>query len=322
MTFKERLKQDPKFREKITKASMFFGGFVIIVVCVFAVLNQGEAKAGQLQDGQISGNYIPSDTAKFADDKNFFYTQSTQDSLNNIKINADGNPLVNSINGVENAPTQEKNTDTELAQYMKDREKSVQRMQSSTPRSYNPNGNRSDWTSVPTTVTSTKYNESTRYNDDGTTYPQDITKTNGKMVKARLLSQKDYVSSGETLVFVLLEPFTINGYEAKKGQTVTGITQEQGKRLIMRFTTIKIGNEILPANMKLFGEDGLEGFSIIGSNEKSYGEKKGGEVVRNVVRNIPGVGGMISDASQQASKTDERIKVTKNISCTIVIYKN
>jgi len=204
--------------------------------------------------------------------------------------------------------------------------KPVQTTQTTQATPYHPYGNKSMYTvpakkerpqpqrsSAPSDYN--PYREEQRQSND---YSNTVVDTRGKQIKAKLISQKQYVLSGETLTFRLLEPTVIGGKQVSKGQLITGVTQEQGNRLIIKFTTIKIDGVIVQVQAKLFGDDGLEGLAVEGSNDPSYGERKGGEIAGNAVSNVPVVGGIVSGITRDVTnKSDNRIKVTP-VTCTLV----
>ena len=339
MNFKQRYNSDFNFKKRVQRASIFFVLFVVIVSVFYATNSNEPNYTAQIDDSQIQidGNYVPTDTTSFVEDKNHFYQLRLQDSISNAEISIE-NPL-SSIDQTANQNRNINESDQMLDDYLKKREKSVQKMQQSSNntdynanrRSYNPYGSSNDYVSVPAsnlnTILPENYAENRRQisqtppEQDTQQPPTQSTQNDGVEVKAKLLSQREYVKSGELLTFVLLGDVVISGVQAKKGQAVTGICQEQQDRLIIQFNTIKIGSKVLNVNMKLFGNDGLEGIAISGSNEKSYSAQKSSEIAQSTLNKVPFVGGIASDAiGTNTKKVDDRIKLTKNISCSIIVY--
>lgn len=146
-----------------------------------------------------------------------------------------------------------------------------------------------------------------------------------KNVRAKLISQ-GYATSGRSLSFVILEETSIAGQKIKKGTIVTGVSQEQNNRLLVNFSSIKLGNKMFPAEMALIGSDGAPGLPISsGSNGVNVGEAVGDEV-RNqaggIVNRIPVVGGILGSVTskKESRSASEAIKLSPNTSCFIAIY--
>ncbi|MFN3021831.1 conjugative transposon protein TraM [Chryseobacterium sp. TY3] len=137
-------------------------------------------------------------------------------------------------------------------------------------------------------------------------------------IKARLLSQ-GYVNTGKSISFVLLEKAVLQGHTVNKGQILTGIAQEQNNRLLVKFSTIKVNEKIIPVEMHLYGSDGMEGLPISATEQNQ--SNRASSIISNTLGNIPIVGGIANDAIKSNSN-DRRsnIKLTPNISCTI-LYK-
>lgn len=116
-----------------------------------------------------------------------------------------------------------------------------------------------------------------------------------------------------------------SGVQVAKGQTLRGVAQENGDRLIIRFQTLKVGSQVVSAkNITLYGSDGIEGIPLTGDGEESYAFQKGSEIARSSSNRIPVVGGVVSDvightANTERTKTTRKIKVNKNFTCFVVI---
>ncbi|MDV4099080.1 hypothetical protein CMT22_17800 [Elizabethkingia anophelis] len=144
-------------------------------------------------------------------------------------------------------------------------------------------------------------------------------------IQAKLLTTGKAVN-GTQLTFVLLEPAKFAGVETKKGQTIQGIAKEENGRLLINIQTIKINSKIYPVNVKLLGEDGIEGIAINGGtgNRSNVGETArnvGGDIAGGVVSSIPIVGGALSNVvRKRQSGGQEPINLSSNIRAIIMIY--
>lgn len=194
--FLKNLKENPEFKAKVIKASVFFGLFIIGII-VFVVL-QGSKKDEkseimQQKENQINGRIVPADTTQITNYKNDFYMKQKSDSMN-IKKSSAENVLGGSM--VEKNQNQEDNNAI-LNNYMNNRQKSIDRMQSagtSNPtysrRNYNPSGNSSDWS-----------NERTQVNSNTTSYSRNYNPENpSASLSSNISSQKQAVQySGNTI---------------------------------------------------------------------------------------------------------------------------
>lgn len=143
----------------------------------------------------------------------------------------------------------------------------------------------------------------------------------GTKVRAKLVS-KGYATNGRSLSFVLLDPVTIGGEQAKKGQVITGNAVVDSERLIVRFGTIKVNGKTVNANALLLGYDGQEGLPVRGSSNRNGSEV--GDMVRNeaqgTVSQIPIVGGILSRATSGSGSrnNDSKIELPNNVECSIM----
>lgn len=354
--FKKKYKENPKFKQKIQRATLFLGAFVIGASIFYAVNTTNDTVVENSEDNpiQIQGNYVPADTAKFVQDKNYFYVSSDKNNRENQSIIND-NPIGSSLDNMSSADRQAENDNSSIEEYMRQRNASVRAMQQGTSsnnysggysanrRTYNQYGNSNDYVVSNTTtgggysynnnaeeVSANRRNNPFANNNTQTSNtPSDVTarKTTGEEqeVQVRLLSQRDYIQSGERLTFMLLEPCVISGVQVAKGQTLRGVAQENGDRLIIRFQTLKVGSQVVSAkNITLYGSDGIEGIPLTGDGEESYAFQKGSEIARSSSNRIPVVGGVVSDvightANTERTKTTRKIKVNKNFTCFVVI---
>jgi hypothetical protein len=89
-----------------------------------------------------------------------------------------------------------------------------------------------------------------------------------KQIKAQLLTNGK-IQSGSTLTFILSEPTSIAGVSTKKGQILFGIAREQDGRLYVDVSTVKIDGKVYPAKIKVYSENGIEGFGLGGRKPNS-----------------------------------------------------
>lgn len=156
-------------------------------------------------------------------------------------------------------------------------------------------------------------------------YPSEKRITDGKQVRAKLISH-GYATPGRSLSFVLLEPAVINNVETAKGQIVTGVASENNGRLDVNFSTVKIKNKIIPAQLQLYGSDGMLGLPISGGissdNTTSAVGNRARDMVGNQASRIPVLGGIIGGtiSSSGSRSSDNRIKLSANVECTIVVF--
>ncbi|MDG4655266.1 conjugative transposon protein TraM [Chryseobacterium arthrosphaerae] len=84
-----------------------------------------------------------------------------------------------------------------------------------------------------------------------------------KQIKARMLTSGK-IQTGSSLTLILSEPTSIAGVSTKKGQTISGIAREQDGRLYIDVSTIKIDGKVYPVRIKVYSENGIEGFGLNG----------------------------------------------------------
>lgn len=336
------IKENPKYRKKIIIATAIFLVMVISII-IFIIGSYSEnnpAKDTSKKENNIEGHHVVGDSIAIENtDKNFSYNFGEQSESNSDDIINDG---------ISGGKTQEDNIpptyDDDLSNYMKQRQHSINRMQMqennvNRRRSYNPNGNSSDWTSI-NTEKRVNSNPFTSQNNDineyektvesrktisslteKTSLPQQNLKA-PQQVKAKLISQ-GYAQTGRNLTFMLLEPAEIAGKKTKKGQLITGTAQEQNNRLLINFAGIKIDDRIYPVNIELLGSDGGKGLPIAGG-EDTHNNVEG--EIRNqaggLVSRIPVVGGVISSVTRSSGNNNrnQSIKLNSNIKCYLMIY--
>lgn len=350
-TFKQKYKENPKFKTQVQRAVIFFGMFVVGISIFYAINTPKQSDLETIAENEISDNviktdnntYFPTDTTSFVSDKGYFYEQEEKKEFDKQQNNAD---IVAS--SIDNASQQDKSlarTDAIINDYIQKRNASVRRMQesSSSRRAYNPYGNSNDYITTNTNVkpanndvggnyNNNDYSSERRQNPFVSNSHQDVTSATqvlnkeeiGIEVPIRLISQKEYVQNGERLTFALLEPCKISGVDAPKGQTLSGVVQEREDRLIVRFETVKIGNKVVRANITLYGEDGVEGIAITGADDETFLESRGVDIARSSTNMIPVVGSIVGDVvghnnANATKKRNRRIKLVKNFTCFIVV---
>ncbi|MGU3376540.1 conjugative transposon protein TraM [Chryseobacterium sp. M5A1_1a] len=89
-----------------------------------------------------------------------------------------------------------------------------------------------------------------------------------KQIKARMLTSGK-IQTGSSLTLILSEPTSIAGVSTKKGQTISGIAREQDGRLYVDVSTIKIDDKVYPVRIKVYSENGIEGFGLNGRTQNS-----------------------------------------------------
>lgn len=72
------------------------------------------------------------------------------------------------------------------------------------------------------------------------------------------------VTSNSKLMARITEDVTLNGVKIKRNTIITGIVQLSNSKVNIRFETIQYENKTIPANMKAYSRDGLEGIYIEG----------------------------------------------------------
>lgn len=335
------LKENPEYRKKIIIATAVFIVMVISII-IFIIGSSSEnnpAKDTSKKENNIEGHHIAGDSIAIENtDKNFSYNFGEQSESNSDDIINDG------ISGGKTQEDIPPTYDDDLSNYMKQRQHSINRMQMqennvNTRRSYNPNGNSSDWTSIntekrvnsnPFTSQNNDINEYEKTVESRKTFSSLTEKTSlpqqnlkdPQQVKAKLISQ-GYAQTGRNLTFMLLEPAEIAGKKTKKGQLITGTAQEQNNRLLINFAGIKIDDRIYPVNIELLGSDGGKGLPIAGG-EDTYNNVEG--EIRNqaggLVSRIPVVGEVISSVTRSSGNNNrnQSIKLNSNIKCYLMIY--
>ena len=152
--------------------------------------------------------------------------------------------------------------------------------------------------------------------------PTDKKSTQVAETKGKLISQ-GYASNNKSISFVILESFTLKGEQIPKGKSYAiGTIKMDNNRLYARINSIKANGKTYVVLGKIIGFDGDEGLPI------SAGESSGSEgagVVKdealNQVSRIPVVGGIIKRVSGSGNnKSDDKVALSNNIECQIVIY--
>lgn len=339
--FKEKYKTNPKFKTQVQRGAIFFGLFVAVLSIYYAMKSRGKSEIVSQEELaqseeviQVKGNYIPTDTTKFVEDKSYFYQEEEQ---RQAQMGEDNNSLVSSIDDAQGENQRVSESDKMLDSYLRQRKASVQKMRQSSSysgrRNYDYHGNSEDYV---TTSTDNYLTDDINYSSDRRQSQEDITRnTNntksktiskdelGMEVPVRLLTQREYIVSGERLTFAFLTPCKINGIDVPKGQTITGTAQDNGDRLNITFQTIKIKGHIVRANIVLYGNDGIEGILISGQTDESFADKKGTQLGRSLSNNVPFVGGIVGDgvdfAADALKKNNRKIKLVKNFTCFVII---
>lgn len=144
-------------------------------------------------------------------------------------------------------------------------------------------------------------------------------------VKSKVISQGE-ATNNRSISFVILENFTLNGETISKGKAYAiGVIKLDENRIFAKINSIKANGKTYNVSGKILGYDGEDGLPLIGSsnsnNSSGTGDIIKDEALRQANR-IPIVGGIISKASSggSSSKTN-KISLSGNIECTIVIFK-
>lgn len=343
--FKEKYNSNPKFKQKAQRAIIFFGLFVVCVSIFYATNtdtsddanNDKVSVSDSIAAIKVNDNYIPADTTLFVSDKTYFYSEEEKKNRRSEEEVSVASAIDNTYN--ENKSVSE--TDAALKEYLNRRKESIRQMRHSSSsstsyggrRSYNYQGNSEDYI---TTSTAPELNYSSRSSELRQNFDRNQNNNSqqsnyssqqapGVEVPVRLLSQKDYVVSGERLTFALLVPCKISGVDAPKGQTITGTVRENGDRMTIQFQTVKIKNQVVRANITLYGNDGMEGIAISGEDDanENFAQKEGTNLLKAAASSIPVVGATvgktISHGSETITKNSRKIKLIRNFTCFVVI---
>ena len=351
--FKEKYKTNPKFKTQVQRGAIFFGLFVAGISIYYAMKSKGESEVvsqdelAQTEEAiQVKGNYIPTDTSRFVEDKSYFYKEDEQ---RQAMREDNENSLASSLDDAKGNDNSGE-SDELINRYIKARSASVKRMQTSTSsyerRNYNYQGNNEDYVTKNTdeyysdrasgssSGSSASYggsqdnyyssSQSSDRRSNGTQKPKVISKDDvGMEVPVRLLTQREYIVSGERLTFAFLTDCKINGIDVPKGQTITGTAQDNGDRLNIMFQTIKLKGHIVRVNITLYGNDGIEGILISGQTDETFADKKGSQLGRSLSSNVPFVGGIVGEgvdfAADALKKNNRKIKLVKNFTCFVII---
>lgn len=162
-----KMKNDPVLKQKVIRGIVFFSIFIIAVIALVVIQSSGKESPATLVEtkNRIDGRMIPADTTSISNKKEDIFKNYRADSIVFEHASA-SNVLGGSMMEQQQ---QQQQTDNMLGDYMAQRQKSINRMQSSgssnnyvspTPtysrRNYNPSGRSQDWTSEPTSVTGTR----------------------------------------------------------------------------------------------------------------------------------------------------------------------
>lgn len=150
----------------------------------------------------------------------------------------------------------------------------------------------------------------------------------GHRLQSKLIT-KGKIVNGSRLAFVLLQSFNSGEVHIRKNQVVFGTAKITPNRLLVALSNIKAGSKTIPLNMRLLGDDGLEGLIISGTSTTSTEDQinrevksAAGQIVGNIVGSIPIVGGALNGITRSGVKSDAAsITIVDHVSATIIIYK-
>lgn len=87
-----------------------------------------------------------------------------------------------------------------------------------------------------------------------------------------VIHQDQTIVDGATVKMRLLNDITVNGYLVPKNTFVYGIATLNSERLNLNITSVKYKNDILPVDLKVYDNDGIEGVSVPGSEARDAGK--------------------------------------------------
>ncbi|GEM_PF-5801827 len=99
----------------------------------------------------------------------------------------------------------------------------------------------------------------------------------------------------------------VNDVPIKRNTIITGIAQLTSTKVKIRFETIQYNNRTIPANMKAYGRDGLEGIYIEGGIQNDVKKDVYDELIdagiTGTVDHIPLVGSIVKSTTKKQNKT-------------------
>lgn len=355
----KKFKTNPDFKQKVLKGAVFFFAFVIGMIALFINTAKNQTIQQENEGTTISGSYFPADTTNIVDDKNYFYSNHSSDSIN--KINNTENFLTNSVDEVTDMDKNTESSDRMLQEYMNRRQKSIDKMNASsgTKRKYNAYGNSNDWTTVPTTVTSTRntgnyVNSNSSYtvnrrsnpfteNHQGSsdivepTKKQEVTLSdtekkkrlfeNGKISQSNTINAvikgSQNIKEGQTIVFRTTEEANINGVKVPKNTAIYGITKFEDYRVSVTIHTINVQNNILPVNIDVYSIDGIKGIPVntdqVLTNTKNEIGDEVGNEITKRTNGILGSAGRIAGSLLSKKNRQATVKFIDNQKVLLMI---
>lgn len=120
------------------------------------------------------------------------------------------------------------------------------------------------------------------------------------------------VMVGSTLKMQLAENcLTDDGQRIRKGTPVYGeVTNIDGERVIVKITTVNIGNNILPFKKNVYSKDALEGIYVPGNPKSEAAQEAGSAAIQGAQGNI--TGGMNIGTQLVAGAANSVISATKS----------
>ncbi|SMO89523.1 Protein of unknown function [Saccharicrinis carchari] len=120
----------------------------------------------------------------------------------------------------------------------------------------------------------------------------------------------------------ITEDVVIDNIKIKRNTIVTGIAQLTSTKVNIRFETIQYQNKTIPANMRAYSRDGLEGIYIEGGIQDDVKKDAYDEIIdatsTSTVDHIPVVGGIIKSATK---KQNNKVYVSIPNDYTIYLKK-
>jgi hypothetical protein len=99
------------------------------------------------------------------------------------------------------------------------------------------------------------------------------------------------------------------------GAIVYGITTLEGERLHVQVPSVRIGNRIVPANLSIFDNDGMEGIYIPGAISREVAKESGNDAINSIELGTldPSLKGQAASAGIKAARNllSRKIKLTR-----------
>lgn len=348
----EQFKNNPEYRNKVIRVALFFLLFVIVVIAgVYSFSSSNENKNSAELVNNIEGEHIKGDTVSNIVEKGIIYKEGDRGNVvdiindgNATGTTAEGYSVQTTNDGASVYPSNEKVDNSDIDRYLKERRSSINQMQSSSPRKYNPNGSSSDWTTTSTTSSHRTIPQSsprspynTNNNDDDTNdlvvntqssksiietpnqekplskkerfeKSKNTSSTNKKNSSSDLIAQirgDQKLASGEIIRLITSSETKLNNVTIPRGTPIYGTIRFSQDRANITLSSLKVNNKIVNLSLEGYANDGLKGIPINTSQLLVNGQRVADSEVNSALSKTGKVGNVVAGILSKSSRNNK-----------------